>query len=99
MVSTVLSGLLGPDPEQDRKIAAWNKAFVVPGYDPNHVRKDASGWWIVWAEYGKRNSAYGWEIDHAIPTILGGGDGSDNLRALHWRVNCGLGGALSGLGR
>jgi hypothetical protein len=99
MVSTILSGLLAHDPEEDRKIAAWGKASVIPGCDPNHMRRDAYGWTIVWSEYGNRESVFGWEVDHAIPTILGGGDGSGNLRALHWRVNAGLGGVLSSLGR
>lgn len=99
MVSTVLSGLLAHDPEEDRKAAAWLKASVAHGHDPNHVRRDDYGWFIFWADYGDRDSAYGWEVDHIIPVSLGGTDHPDNLRALHWRVNCGLGGLLSGLGR
>ncbi|MEX0828180.1 MAG: HNH endonuclease signature motif containing protein [Haliea sp.] len=79
-----------------RKLAAWQKASPVIGYDPSQVRRDALGWYIVWSEYGNRKSDYGWEIDHHIPTILGGGDGVANLRALHWRNNASMGGLLRG---
>lgn len=82
-----------------RKIAAWNRASVVPGYDPGHARKDAFGSWIVWSEYGNRDSQWGWEIDHRTPTALGGSDRLNNLRALHWRNNAGLGGVLGSLFR
>lgn len=80
-----------------RKRAAWKKAFPIAGFDQNERRQDAYGILIDWADYGSRNSAFGWEIDHATPVALGGGDGFDNLRALHWRNNARLGGALSGL--
>lgn len=81
--------------EEQRKVAAWQKAFVVPGRDPALVRKDAFGWFIQWTDYGDRTSAWGWEIDHHHPTALGGFDGFSNLRALHWRNNASLGGLLS----
>lgn len=84
-----------PSHEQ-RKLAAWQAASIVPTHNPAHARKDAFGWWIVWDEYGNRNSDYGWEIDHVRPTALGGGDSASNLRALHWRNNAQLGGLLSG---
>ena len=82
-----------------RKLSAWAKASAVPGRDPNHIRRDAFGWLIVWSEYGDRQSVYGWEVDHAQPTILGGASGHSNLRALHWRNNASLGGLLGGLRR
>jgi hypothetical protein len=93
MTTNGLLGLLGT-PEEIRKRAAWEKASAVLGYDPATVRRDAYGWHIIWADYGNRDSAYGWEIDHTMPTALGGGDGLSNLRALHWRNNAGLGGRL-----
>ncbi len=79
---------------EQRKLVAWRNATPVIGYDPNDVRKDAFGWFIRWSDYGNRNSDYGWEIDHAHPTILGGSDNLSNLRALHWRNNATLGGLL-----
>ncbi len=98
-MSTSGLGLLGTTTEEQRKLAAWEKAAIVPEYDLNHARKDAFGWWIVWGEYGNRLSPHGWEIDHILPVSRGGTDAHSNLRALHWRVNAGLGGLLSGLGR
>jgi len=85
--------------EETRKRLTWEKALVVPTHGPNHARKVAFGLWIVWSDYGNRNSGYGWEIDHTVPTVLGGGSGLDNLRALHWRNNAAHGGSLSRLGR
>lgn len=82
--------------EEQRKRIAWGNATPVSTHDPNYARKDAFGWWIVWDEYGNRNSEYGWEIDHIQPTALGGGDTAANLRALHWRNNASLGGLLAG---
>ncbi len=79
---------------EQRKLAAWRKARVAVGHDPAHARQDEFGWWIVWSEYGNRNSAWGWEIDHGVPTVLGGTDSLANLRALHWRNNASLGGLL-----
>lgn len=100
------SGLFGvglntiaAEAKERRKVAAWNKARPVFGYDPGAVRMDDHGWVIAWPEYGNRDSDYGWEIDHIHPVALGGSDSLDNLRALHWRVNAGLGGLLSGVTR
>jgi hypothetical protein len=72
--------------EHARKVAAWQKAVVVPGHDPNIHRKDSYGWWIAWVEYGIR-SEYGWEIDHIIPLAKRGSDAVGNLQALHWKNN------------
>lgn len=78
---------------EERKVAAWINAAKVPGRNPDAVRRDAYGWYIVWSEYGNRNSAYGWEIDHGIPLAVGGTDSHTNLRATHWRNRAGRGGA------
>jgi hypothetical protein len=53
---------------------------------------------MLWAEYGK-HTEYGWEIDHAIPRVMGGLTVSWNLRARHWRGNAEAGGSPSGMGR
>ena len=50
----------------DLKRAAWLMASQVLGYDPAYLRRDAFGWYIVWSEYGDRNSVYGWEIHNYI---------------------------------
>lgn len=73
----------------------WQKALVQEGYDPASIRKDACGAWIVYSEYGNKDSDFGWEIDHIVPrSILESQNVSDdkindmeNLRPLNWRNN------------
>lgn len=69
------------------RILVWNKATVVPGRDPNELRKDACGAWIKWSQYGNTDSQYGWEIDHIYPASLGGSDLLFNLQPLQWANN------------
>jgi len=80
----------------DKKLKAWLNAHEVLGHDPAYVRRDDFGWFIQWSDYGNRQSAYGWEIDHIRPTALGGLDTASNVRALHWQNNARLGGLLGG---
>lgn len=88
-----------PRSEQE-KIAAWTACDPIPGLSPRDWRRDAYGFALYRADYGKQTE-YGWEIDHRVPSALGGSDGLHNLRALHWRKNRELGGyvgnALSAL--
>lgn len=65
----------------------WEKAFIVPGYDPQVWRKDKCGAWIKRSHYGNRRSQYGWEIDHITPVAKGGDDSLANLRPLQWENN------------
>lgn len=65
----------------------WNKAFVVPKYDPARFRKDSSGAWIARFSYGDTESIFGWEIDHVYPISKGGSDDERNLRPINWRNN------------
>ena len=69
-----------------RKLAAWNKAGPVPGYDASNYRKDRFGFWIAFNEYGK-TSTYGWEIDHVWPLSKGGLAVLSNEVATHWKNN------------
>ena len=62
----------------------WSKGTVVRGHDPSIWRKDQCGAWIKHNEYGKRNSQFGWEIDHISP---GGRTIMSNLRPLNWKNN------------
>lgn len=72
------------DQQYQRKLAAWSTAQITPD---TPLRKDACGAWIRWEDYGDTSSQYGWEIDHAVPTSLGGSNHHNNLRALHWKNN------------
>lgn len=82
------------------KRLAWQKAKRVKGYNPDEVRKDACGAWIVYGQFGDRSKPFGWEIDHVYPETklhaMGVSqhliDDKLNLRALHWRNNASKGG-------
>jgi hypothetical protein len=69
-----------------RKLAAWNKAHPVVGYEPVKYRKDRFGAWIAYDEHGKV-TMYGWEIDHVWPLSQGGLLASQNEVATHWKHN------------
>lgn len=88
-----LFGLLGQMEDERRKNVAWNNARPVAN---SSDRIDCDERTIRWAEYGK-TTAYGWEIDHATPTALGGSDVYGNLRARHWHGNRSAGGLLAAL--
>lgn len=80
---------------EDLKSRVWEKGLAVDGYDSQKVRKDACGAWILYDEYGDRDSVFGWEIDHIFPkSVLRDKnvpedeiDNIDNLRPLNWMNN------------
>jgi 5-methylcytosine-specific restriction endonuclease McrA len=74
---------------------AWGSAKIIPGYDQAQWRWDDYGSVMKWSEYGNRDSEFGWEIDHRVPSAAGGSDAFSNLRALNWRNNASLGGLLA----
>ena len=79
-------------PEKN-KIAAWAACRTIQGFPETEYRIDAYGTLILWSHYGAQ-SDYGWEIDHILPSALGGANALHNYRALHWRTNRRLGGYL-----
>lgn len=52
---------------EELKLKVWEKGIVVDKYPSNRVRKDACGAFILFEDFGNRNSIFGWEIDHIIP--------------------------------
>ena len=57
---------------------------------------DCDGRLIFFEQYGQY-SDYGWQIDHAHPSALGGLDVHANKRPRHWRGNSSAGGILGAL--
>jgi hypothetical protein len=68
------------------KVAVWQKAQIIPGYNAAVLRKDMCGAWIQWDQHGLTTN-YGWEIDHNRPVALNGADEIANLWPLHWSNN------------
>ncbi|HEY7748976.1 MAG TPA: hypothetical protein VH933_09880 [Aestuariivirgaceae bacterium] len=75
-----------PLPLYMRKLAAWNKARPIPGFDPSKFRRDRFGGTIMWSQYGQCTE-YGWEIDHILPASFGGLSFAGNEAATHWQNN------------
>lgn len=69
------------------RLAIWNKATTVEGFDETKYRKDPAGAFIEWDKYGDHHSIYGWDIDHVYPKAKGGTDMFGNLRAMNWQNN------------
>lgn len=77
--------------KENKKRAVWQKGEVILGYDPNQYRRDRFGNVMEYSHYGNRSLLFSWEIDHDIPTSLGGADVLSNWQPLNARTNAGLG--------
>jgi 5-methylcytosine-specific restriction endonuclease McrA len=69
------------------KFALWNTARRIPNESPMEFRQDKCGNLMQYSEFGNRESANGWEIDHIKPVVSGGEDDFFNLQPLHWKMN------------
>lgn len=69
------------------KSLVWKKGLTVPGYYPTMLRQDKYGALMLFEDYGRTDSRYGWEIDHIYPVSLGGTDNLSNLQPLNWQNN------------
>ncbi len=69
------------------RFRVWQKGLPIQGFDQNMWRSDAYGFTMRWSDYGNRNSEFGWEFDHIIPSSIIPLDGIGNLRPLNWRTN------------
>lgn len=73
----------------------WERGRIIKGYDKDKFRQDACGAWIIWDNYGDRESPFGWKVDHIYPESKLREKGVDNemidnivnLRPLNWRNN------------
>lgn len=85
---------------EELKRHIWNKGVVDDKYPSERVRKDACGAFILYDDFGDRNSVFGWEIDHIYPAsklrrrndisveLI---DDIRNLRPMNWRNNASKG--------
>ncbi len=79
----------GPEPipphrayERELVQSVWEFAEAVPGTDPSLWRKDEFGDWIHRFDYGRRGSAFGWEIFD--PGIGRRAQGVYAMRPMQW---------------
>lgn len=75
--------------------SVWDKAPFVDANHPEFGKNDPCKACIRRDDYGNKDSAYGWEVDHIFPEskLKDAGvpqsliDHIDNLRPMHWRNN------------
>jgi 5-methylcytosine-specific restriction endonuclease McrA len=79
--------LLGGGYTEAEKRAIWSKGHPIVNYDPAVWRRDRFGYAMRFSDHGDRSSQYGWEVDHVVPSALGGHDGFQNLQPTHWKMN------------
>lgn len=49
------------------KKAVWGKGRIHPDYSPNMLRWDRNGHMMMWSEYGRMDSKFGWGIETIHP--------------------------------
>lgn len=65
------------------KKAVWKKGKINPDYSPDVLRWDTHGNIMMWSEYGRMDSKFGWEIDLINPVIDDGAENIENLQPLN----------------
>jgi hypothetical protein len=58
----------------------WEKARVLPDFDPTKWRQDECGAWLERGQYNNANSEFGWKILHVA---AGPPDDAASLRPFH----------------
>lgn len=71
----------------EEKEFAWQLAAIIPGLDPDRFRMDYAGAYIIKEHYGRRDSNFGWEIDHIKPLEKNGPYELWNYVPLQWENN------------
>lgn len=71
----------------EEKEFAWQLAAIIPGLDPDRIRMDYAGAYIIKEYYGRRDSNFGWEIDHIKPLEKDGPYELWNYAPLQWENN------------
>jgi len=69
------------------RLEVWNKGYPIPNYPEDIWRVDKYGSVIQYAEYGNRDSKFGWVIDRIVSLEDGGSDALNNLYPVHWGNN------------
>ena len=95
-MSSALRTLLGGGYSEAEKLAIWSKGRVIPNFDAAVWRWDRFGNVMRYSDYGDRDSKFGWEADHVVPSDLGGHDGFNNLMPTHWSANSSKGNRFIG---
>lgn len=73
----------------------WEKGIADKNWNPDVVRKDAAGAWIVKNRYADHSSIFGWDVDHIWPQKDLEEKNIDNqlindiknLRPMNWKNN------------
>jgi hypothetical protein len=64
----------------------WEAAKAHPTLDQRLWRIDPVGRLMHWSSFGKRHSAYGWDIRYIVALKDGGADHLSNLQAVHCKT-------------
>ena len=62
----------------------WEKGKVVKGFNPDVLRKDIYGAWIIKDHFGSQDSEYAWEIDFKVSLSKGGEIKESNMQPMQW---------------